>query len=450
MNKVFIKSDNIKVITILYIFILILFLSGCSTKQSETIQKPEDVTIFYQADSGEFKKDIYTDHLKDDAESQPESDKTIIYLECGGDETRIISGLIASFNQENDLYYVEMVQHPYDNAFQDERERLKIEVATGKGPDIMTTDIFPVSKEIIAKDYLVDLSLLMEKSGITDEKYFPAYRCLTDGDKTYGLCPSMDVIGMSIDGDVLPDKQIPDLETLVDILLAYPEPAVFLNDAQEGIHIMDYFLCGSKNLWGMIDWESKSCDFSTELFSKVLEVSKKYADNRNKGYAPIMRNTFCYIGLYPGREALEKEGRVILDYYFDDGNYPKYNPSVETLVINSNTKNLEGAWAFLSYAMTKTGQSYYALPTHKDLFTEMNLNLLKDIEDGKAYPMVDFTEAVMQDAIQVFSTGKYCPQYMEEILDIIHEEAGAYFSGDKKKEVVIDIIEKRVRLLLEE
>lgn len=448
MNREFVKSDNIKFITVLYLFILIL--SGCSTKQSETIQKPEDVTIFYQADSGEFKKEIYSDLLKDDSLSQPENGKTIIYLECGGEKTRTISGLIASFNQENDLYYVEMIQHPYNIAFQDERERLKIEVATGKGPDIMTTDIFPVSKEIISKDHLVDLTLLMEKSGITDEKYFPAYRCLMDNGKIYGLCPSMDVIRMSIDGNILPNKEIPDLETLLDILLEYPEPAVFLNDTQEGIYIMDYFLCGSKNLWGMIDWESKSCDFSTALFSKILEVSKKYADNRNKGYEPIMRNTFCYIGLYPGREALEKEGRVVLDYYFDDGNYPKYNSSVETLVINSNTKHLEGAWAFLSYAMTKSGQSYYALPTHKELFTEKNLDLLKDIEDGKTYTLVDFTEEVMQDAIQVFSTGKYCPQYTEEILDIIHEEAGAYFSGDKNKEVVIDIIEKRVRLLLEE
>ena len=430
----------------------ILFLvSGCSGKTDiEETQTPEDITIFYEADSGSFKKDTYVEYSKEDTVPPPENGKTIISLVCGGAETRTIIGLINSFNKENDLYHVEMVQHPYDMDFSGKQERLKVEVATGKGPDIMTTDIFPVTEEIISKEYLVDLSPLMEKSGITDERYFPAYRCLTNGDKTYGLCPSMDVIGMSIDGNILPNKQIPDLETLVDILLAYPEPAIFLNDSQEGIHIMDYFLCGSENLWGMIDWENKSCDFSTELFSKILEVSKKYADNRNKGYAPIMRNTFCYIGLYPGREALEKEGRVILDYYFDDGNYPKYNASVETLVINANTNNLEGAWAFLSYAMSKTGQSYYALPTHKDLFAEMNLNLLKDIEDGKAYPMVDFTEAVMQDAIQVFSTGKYCPQYTEEIMDIIHEESGAYFSGDKNKEEVINIIQNRVTLLLEE
>lgn len=430
----------------------ILFLiSGCSGKTDiEETQTPEDITIFYEADSGAFKKDTSSDYSKTDTMSPPPNGKTIISLVCGGAETRTITGLINSFNKENDIYYVEMVQHPYDMDFSGKQERLKVDVATGKGPDIMTTDIFPVTEEIISKEYLVDLSPLMEKSGITDERYFPAYRCLTDGDKIYGLCPSMDVIGMSIDGNILPNKQIPDLETLVDILLAYPEPAIFLNDSQEGIHIMDYFLCGSKNLWGMIDWENKSCDFSTELFSKILEVSKKYADNRNKGYSPIIRSTFCYIGLYPGREALEKEGRVILDYYFDDGNYPKYNASVETLVINANTNNLEGAWAFLSYAMNKTGQSYYALPTHKDLFTEMNLNLLKDIEDGKAYPMVDFTEAVMQDAVQVFSTGKYCPQYTEEIMDIIHEESGAYFSGDKNKEGVINIIQNRVTLLLEE
>ncbi|MGN0402145.1 MAG: ABC transporter substrate-binding protein [Acetatifactor sp.] len=431
---------------------LIFIMSGCSKKaENDVIKNQENITIYYQADSGNFLKNTYPSESKEDEEQAKDKGKTIIYFQNGHTtDTGLMSYLVAAFNRENELYHVEMTRPQSDGDFESVKERLRVEVSTGKGPDIMTTDIFPVSMEIIQKGYLVDLAPLMVKSNITDEKYFPAYKCLTDGDKVYGLCPSMYVLGMSIDEKVLGNNEVPNLETLLDALLAYPEPAAFLNAYQDGIHIMDYFLCGSEDLWGMIDWENRKCDFSNELFSKILDVSKRYADDGKSGYDPIMRNTLYYIGLYPGREALEKEGRVIIEYYFDDGNYPKYFQSVETLVISSNTKNLEGAWAFISYAMSKTGQSYCALPTHKELFTEKNHAALEDLEAGTAYMAVDLTEEILQDVTNVFETGKYCPKCTEEILNIIYEEAGAYYAGDKKKEEVIKIIQQRVQLLLDE
>ena len=428
--------------------------AGCSDNKEEASPNPtlnvEDITIYYQADDGEFRKDTYSTEPKEDKEQAIEKEKTIISLYCGGSENRSLNYLVTDFNRENSLFHVEMTQFPYDMEFQSVQERLRIDVSTGKGPDIMTLDVFPVSEKIIADGYLLDMAPLMEKSNITDEKFFPAYKAVTNGDKVYGICPSMEVVRMSIDEKVLPDKEIPDLEALVDILLDYPEPAIFLSESQDGIYIMDYFLCGSEDLWGVIDWENKTCDFSKELFSKILEVCKKYADNRNRGYDPIMRMEHCYMGLYPGQEAIEKEGRVMLDYYFDDGNYPKYNFSFETLVINADTSNLEAAWAFVSYVMSKTGQSYSAVPTHRELFTEQQTEHLKGVEAGIEYALVDYTEEVMLDSIQVFETGKYCPTCTEEILNIIYEEAGAYFSGDKRKEDVIQIIQSRVQILLDE
>ncbi len=454
MKKMSLSNKIYKMLIPIVLLGSVFCFAGCSDNKSEATPKPtpdkEDITIYYQADDGEFRKDTYSTEPKEDREQAIEKEKTIISLYCGGSENRSLNYLVTDFNRENPLFYVEMTQFPYDMEFQSVQERLRIDVSAGKGPDVMTLDIFPVSEKIIADGYLLDMAPLMEKSNITDDKYFPAYKAVTSGDKVYGICPSMEVVRMSIDEEVLPDKEIPDLEALVDILLDYSESAIFLNDYQEGIYIMDYFLCGSEDLWGMIDWKNKTCDFSTELFSKILEVCKKYADNRNKGYEPIMRMEHCYMGLYPGQEAIEKEGRVMLDYYFDDGNYPKYNSSVETLVINADTSNLEATWAFVSYVMSKTGQSYSAVPTHRELFTEQQTEHLKDIEAGKAYTLVDFTEEVMLDSIQVFETGKYCPTCTEEILNIIYEEAGAYFSGDKGKDEVIRIIQSRVQILLDE
>lgn len=46
--------------------------------------------------------------------------------------------------------------------------------------------------------------------------------------------------------------------------------------------------------------------------------------------------------------------------------------------------------------------------------------------------------------------GKSIPYMVEPILNIIEEEAGAYWSGSKSKEEVVNIIQNRVSLFLKE
>lgn len=436
----------------LVVFAVILLLSGCTQNTNvPSDNTPSDVSVQYHADDGEYTKDIYSNLKKEEESEALEKEKTIITFEsAAASDNGILSYMVTAFNQDNDLYHIEMKRFSPDGEAEGERTRLLVELGAGQGPDIMSLDLLAVDQEMIDQGYLVDLAPLMAASGITDEKYFPAYKCLTAGDKVFGLCPSMDVMGRTIDEKVLGGKEVPDIETLVDKLLAYPEKAAFMNSSQKGRHIMNYFLCGSENLWGMIDWDNKKCDFTGELFSKILEVSKRYADDGKKGYDPIMEWTLTYLGLYPGQEALDQRGRVTIDFYFDDGNFPKYNESFVTLVINANTKNLDGAWAFLSYAMSKYGQNYCSLPVHRELYDEKTQQYLKDLEAGTMQMTVNLTEDSLRDLTNIFNTGRYCPKRTEKILNIIFEEADAYFEGDKTKDKVIEIIQNRVQLLLNE
>lgn len=146
---------------------------------------------------------------------------------------------------------------------------------------------------------------------------------------------------------------------------------------------------------------------------------------------------------------MRDEGFVTIDYYFDDGNYPLYHWSFNTLLINANTSNLEGAWAFLSYAMTKTGQSIVGNPVSKEVFDEEYQELLENqkITQAYQYPM---TEQTIQEIRHIFETGKYSPVRTQKMIDIIVEETAGYFSGGKTKEAVMDIIQNRVQLYLSE
>jgi hypothetical protein len=65
---------------------------------------------------------------------------------------------------------------------------------------------------------------------------------------------------------------------------------------------------------------------------------------------------------------------------------------------------------------------------------------------GREY---DLTEEIIADTRSMCEKAKYPPDN-EDILNIILEETGAYFGGDKTKEEVCDIIQSRVQLMLDE
>ncbi len=425
-------------------------LAGCTMGGAE--EEPEqEVTIQYHADDGEFDGTVLEVEATEDADAAEENGKTIL--------TFVVSGMpghdspyqqvVNAFNNESDRYYVELIKYDYGDELGDIRTKLAIEIGSGKGPDIMFEDVFPVSQAILEKGALVDLTPYLLASDITEDKYFPAYAAIVTDGKIYGIAPSVSTARMVIDQEVLESREVPDIATLTDKLLEYPEKGMFVNEYQDGARILEYFLNGSETLWGMIDWEMRKCDFSGELFSKMLELAKRYAQDREMGYEPVV-SWANEVGCLNG--TMEAQGKVLIDYYFDDGTHPLYVPG-DVMVINANTDNLDGAWAFLSFVMSKSGQNLMAgIPAHRELWWEKQTF---DLQHGLKYYLADGTqveptEEDIEELEEVYNRGRYYPRKTEAILNIIYEEAETYISGSKSKEEVIGIIQNRVQLLLNE
>jgi len=163
---------------------------------------------------------------------------------------------VARFNQDNEKYQVELRTCRYGEELGTMRDRLSVEVGAEGGPDLLTSEVFPVNQEIMDSGVLVELNPYLEKSGITPETYFPGYASIVSGDRIYGVGMDFLVEGYGVDARILEDREPPeDLETLVDMLLEYPEQGSLLGPRVEGRYILAYFLEGSEDLWGMIDWE---------------------------------------------------------------------------------------------------------------------------------------------------------------------------------------------------
>lgn len=205
--------------------------------------------------------------------------------------------------------------------------------------------MFNVSESILKKGVLANLAPGLDAMGITDEEYFPAVRALRMGDVVYGIRSFIAPTGYSIRESVLGSKDQPDIETLVEKLYTYPDQkAVWWAGAWPEV-ILEYLLSGSEDLWGMIDWEKGTCDFSEELLAKMLEIAKRYADpgRKSQGEEESALVDF-YMLVQNSLKQLESEGKVIINYPFDDGNYPAYERIGAGLMLNANSKHQEGAW----------------------------------------------------------------------------------------------------------
>ncbi|MDE5679697.1 MAG: extracellular solute-binding protein, partial [Lachnospiraceae bacterium] len=211
-------------------------------------------------------------------------------------------------------------------------------------------------------------------------------------------------------------------------------------------------------LFGMVDWENKTCDFSGELWEQLLRVSGRYGvTERNKGDEEIASMFMSVRSLYEFAK-MESEahsrGMVAVGYPSDEGMVSRI--SAETIAINASSQNKEGAWAFIQYLLSEEVQRQIAenaFPVDKKIFREAVDNV--DKETVFAYDMytreeIYVTDESIADCLAWIERGKLSPTHTEYILGIVEEEAEYYLAGDKSIEEISDTIENRVRLYLME
>ncbi|MCM1120075.1 MAG: hypothetical protein NC543_12045 [bacterium] len=365
-------------------------------------------------------------------------------------ESRASSWLIESvkgFNRQSTDYFVILQQSGWGPEKIDCMDRMAVEIMAGRGPDMFTGDMFEVNESILKKGIVVDLSAGLDAMGITEEEYFPSVRALQMGDAVYGVCPTALVEGYWILESVLGSREMPDIETLVEKLLAYPDQDAVWRPYATTTTILYYLLGGSEDMWGMIDWEQGKCDFSGDLFVKMLEIAKRYDDPEGKSEEGIMG---FYRPLNLVGESLE-EGKVEIDFLFDDGNYLFFRPSYSLMLnANSDSKHLEGAWEFVKYILGEEGQGYCTSfpPANKEMCRSFYQWVLDLIEEGQSE--VVLTEEILEEGMHSTERGRYFPVRTTKILEIICEEAQSFTEGDKPREEVCRLIQNRVQLYLDE
>lgn len=401
---------------------------------------------------------------------------------------------IARFNKENGEYYVAAEERPDDEKTSEFRERTDMELALGKGPDMMLNALKD-GQSLAAKGALEDLAPYMEASGIREEDYFPAAFEGLRGDKVQGADTGiyginvmlLPTTGIWFSHELFPDGVSSDLdaEELIGALEAYEGDAVY---SRTSSGLLDDLMWASDSLCGMVDWENGTCDFTDGMFRRILEVCNRYASGTRNGTAvlsgTISDSLYIYANIYGNEEEMAARGKFVLGCLFDDGWHPGIDTKTQ-MSVSSASPYKEGAWEFIRFLLSEEEQSKiswvdntFIYPSNKKAFEKL---AAKEIAEGSPWPdvagtdgtiykknlMGDFwtdisgsgeqrekyyalTEEKVERVRGMLEKARAYPLHTEPIITIIDEETAAFFAGDRSVDDVCANIQNRVQLYLSE
>ncbi len=373
---------------------------------------------------------------------------------------------IARFNRENSDYHIVLEDCGINNDIQDFARLTSIQMGAGKGPDILYGNFMEdYMSGMLEKGALEELSPWLEASGIHEEDYIPTtFATWRQGDQIYSVNYWVPVQYYLMSEKVLGSRETPDIETLADALLSWKGEGVWQKGLTSG-QVLNWFLEGSDSLWGMVDWESGSCDFYTPLFGKLLEAARRYGDDGRKNLESGIceRVPLWNLFFFKWQEEREAAGQVLCGTLFDDGCYASSLSSL-TMAINANSSHKEGAWEFISLLIGEesqsTGMDTLRQPVHINAFEEWLQEKLiyelttKRVKNGAdytpAYYGEDTSEEKLAEYRQTIREARPLPLRTRPILTIILEEAEDYFNGSKNGDEITKIINNRVQLYLDE
>jgi len=393
--------------------------------------------------------------------------RDITYLETMAEE----------FNKYNGEYQIEI--KPYSGL-----EELYNDLLKGNAADIF--EMSSIDKYILEdKGVLENLSPYFERSVVVKESdLLPAVRSAgyVEGKYVF-MFPRFNVTGYLVaqgtthEGGWTPEEYVSLGEIYPDSRMGY---------AAEPVSILRNILLTDSE--SFINWQDMECYFDDDRFISLLERIVRIGETENS-ITPLEYRKNAYQWLHD-KELLTDTFRIssaseYIDYRYAYGDFAEFaghpNQSgklyyrmepCEILGMNSASKVKDGVWAFMEYLLSRENQNQIpsSIPIHKESFetwlspeeivsrAERNkksqpgnyiyMNLFSFEKSERLPEMTDTDKEFLRNMVANLywndtANGK-------DISNIIFEEAGAFFAGDKTAKEAAEIIQNRVALLLNE
>lgn len=404
---------------------------------------------------------------------------------------------ILRFNKESKDYKIEMKQYGGENADDETRRRLlQTDIISGKGPDIIDMGLLFSSTEhyeFMEMGILEDLNPYFEKdSEIKREDYLENILEVYEKDnKLYAVMPTFYVSFLAGRKSNIGEKSTWTMEEMMEFINTQPEGTEILPEVSQR-DMLDILL--KLNMGEFINRETSECYFNEEEFKQLLEFTSTFpADSEEyfmwiehieeirDGDIILMEAGVNRAFDFQMYEYLFNGPTNFIGYPTESGNGAIARACVSVMAMSSGSANKEGAWEFIRFLLAEEQQyeigvrGSYGFPIRKSALDrifdkqmeveyeeDQNGNMVEKSKGGQAFGDKDSPDfafdyyAPTQEEVDrirelIESVGNTMEAEADQkIFEIIMEEAGAFYDGQKSVDEVTDIIQSRIQNYLYE
>lgn len=377
---------------------------------------------------------------------------------------------IVRFNRSHEEYEADTEDFSLDytefSGILGEINRFNAYIASNSAPDII--DISGVSNyhNYANRGYLMDLTAYIEQSEkINREDILPrVWEDIAVDGKLYTLPRTITITALACPTQLLDGKTSWTIEEYLELLERYPNALSGNGASVERVkkEILQKALYEGIN--GFIDWNEGKAFLNGEEFKSLLRriaaLEVKEISRSRKEMARDGEIVFWELYLHGTDELLQAEylsGQELILIGFPvsgkageekSRNHIGYS---EMLGIHSASGEAEAAWEFVEeYISGALLKNDFFFRTGKAAFEEK----IQENVGVETWTLEEILPAATQeDADKVrmaFEEGLYYSAANKPLLDIIEEEAGYFFRGEKELDTVVEIMQSRIQIYLDE
>lgn len=394
------------------------------------------------------------------------------------------------FNKSSDQYHISIKEYlDYDNwsenSWSDALTNLNNDITSSHCPDIIDLSSLNV-EQLAAKGVFEDLTPYLENSSLSRDSLVQSVLDAYTYDDSLVSIPAsfglQTVVGKGSEVGYVTGWTMDDMIAYAD---EHPSAQLF-NYSDKG-SILE--MCMMFNESAFIDWNAGECKFDTPEFKSLLEFVNRFPDEfqYEDGSAStptkiqngeILLDTmgvydFNQIQMY---NEIFSGDMVCIGYPTADGSSGTALAAREAYAITSKSKRKDGAWEFIENYLSQAGENSmysFGFPNNKERLTvmaeeAMGIEHPTDEEnesgqvvaissigsishmDGWSYTFRDATQEEVDIIMQLIETARPAYSSNDQILNIINEEAAAFYQGQKSVDEVANIIQSRISIYVNE